>query len=66
MAKGTRYPAEFRAEAIRLYKTSSKPHLEVAAELGIAPESLRRWVIQAALHIGRLRRTARADPRNPR
>ncbi len=52
MAKGTRYPAEFRAEAIRLYKTSSKPHREVAAELGIAPESLRRWVTQADVDTG--------------
>jgi transposase len=52
MARGTRYPAEFRAEAIHLYKTSSKPHREVAEELGIAPESLRRWVIQADVDAG--------------
>ena len=52
MAKGTRYPAQFRAEVIRLYKTSTKPHREVAEELRIAPESLQPWVIQADVDAG--------------
>ena len=52
MPTGVRYPAEFKAEAIRLYKTSRKPHREVAEQLGIAPESLRRWVVQADIDVG--------------
>ncbi len=46
MAKGTRYPAESKAEAVRLYRASARPQREVASELGIAPETLRRWVIR--------------------
>src|SRR5947209_2337116 len=52
MPTGVRYPAEFKAEAIRLYKTSRKPHREVAEQLGIAPDSLRRWVVQADIDVG--------------
>jgi transposase-like protein len=29
------YPPEFRAEAIRLARTSGKPHTEIARELGM-------------------------------
>jgi transposase len=52
MPKGMRYPAEFKTEAIRLYRTSSKSIRDVAEELGIAPESLRRWVKQADIDAG--------------
>ncbi len=37
MAKGTRYPAEFKAEAVSLYRASARPQREIASELGIAP-----------------------------
>ncbi len=48
MAKrGTRYPAEFKAEAIKLYRSSGRSQREIADELDIAPETLRRWIIQA-------------------
>lgn len=52
MPKGMRYPAEFKTEAIRLYRSSSKSIRDVAEELGIAPESLRRWVQQADIDAG--------------
>ena len=51
--KGTRYPAEFRAEAIRLYQNSGRSRREIADELGVAQETLRRWVIQADVDDGR-------------
>src|SRR6266536_2835371 len=52
MAKGTRYPTEFRVEAIRLYRTAGRSHRELASELGIASETLRRWVIQSDVDAG--------------
>jgi len=64
MAKGTRYPAEFRAEAIRLYRTAGRSHRELASELGIALETLRRCVsqtdIDAGSRNGSLRRSGRS------
>ena len=50
MAKGTGYTPEFRAKAVRLltesrgsYPSETKAIEQVARDLGIAPESLRRW-----------------------
>ena len=47
------YPPEFRAEAIRLARTSGKPHAEIARELGMTGETLRRWLKQADLDEGK-------------
>lgn len=47
------YPAEFRAEAVRLYRSSGRSMREVAQDLGISNESLRRWVLQADIDEGR-------------
>jgi transposase len=44
--KGANYTPEFRAEAVRLYRTSDRPLAEIAADLGISRESLRRWTKQ--------------------
>jgi transposase len=47
------YPPEFRAEAIRLARTSGRPHAEIARELGMTAETLRLWLKQADLDEGR-------------
>jgi transposase len=46
------YPPEFRAEAVRLVRSSNKLIREVASDLGIAEQSLRNWLRQAALDDG--------------
>jgi|SRR5439155_13998974 len=52
MPKGTRFPAEFRAEALELYRSSGKSLREISSELGISPETLRRWIVQADIDAG--------------
>jgi len=47
------YPPEFRAEAIRLARTSGKPRAQIARELGLTGETLRLWVKQADLDDGK-------------
>ena len=47
------YPAEFRARAVELVRTSGKSILEIARELGISGEGLRNWVRQADADAGR-------------
>ena len=49
MAKGTRYTPEFKAKAVRLltesrgsYSSETKVIEQVAKDLGVAPETLRR------------------------
>src|SRR5262245_45015201 len=46
------YPPQFRAEAIRLARTSGKPRAQIARELGLTGETLRLWVKQAELDEG--------------
>ena len=43
------YPPEFRAEAIRLARTSGKPRAQIAREVRLTGETLRLWVKQAAM-----------------
>ena len=53
MSVGKRpYPPEFRAEAVRLLRESGKPIVQVAKDLGVAAESLRRWAHQAEIDRG--------------
>lgn len=47
-----RYPAEFKEEAVRLYRSSRRSFSEVASELGISEETLRRWTKQAEIDHG--------------
>ena len=50
--RGKSYPAEFKAEAVQLYRSSDKSIRDIAVELGISPESLRRWNIQQDINAG--------------
>jgi transposase-like protein len=38
------YPPEYRAEAIRLVRSSGKPVAQIARQLEVCPETLRPWV----------------------
>jgi transposase InsO family protein/transposase-like protein len=40
------YPPEFKREAVQLYRSSGKSIPKMAKDLGIASESLRRWISQ--------------------
>ena len=40
------YPPEFKQEAVQLYRSSGKSIPKMAEELGIASESMRRWIRQ--------------------
>ena len=46
------YPPEFRAEAVLLVHESGQSMRQVARDLDISNESLRRWVIQADIDEG--------------
>ncbi len=46
------YPESFRADAVALVQASGKPIREVAADLGVSGESLRKWVQQAKVDAG--------------
>ena len=40
------HPPEFKKEAVHLYRSSGKSIPKIAEDLGIASESLRRWIRQ--------------------
>ena len=46
------YPPEFKREAVQLYRSSEKSIPKMAEELGIAGESLRRWIRQHEIDEG--------------
>ncbi len=46
------YPEAFRADAVALVRRSGKSINEVAADLGVSGESLRKWVQQAKIDAG--------------
>lgn len=47
------YPAEFKADAVELYRSSGKSIRDIANDLGVSPESLRRWIVQHDVDGGR-------------
>ncbi len=47
------YPEDFRREAIRLLRSSGKSVPQLAAELGVSPQSLRNWARQIDVDAGR-------------
>ena len=47
------YPAEFRAEAVRLARGSERSIPALATDLGVSPEALRQWLRQAEADAGR-------------
>ena len=47
------YPLEFRREAVELLKRSGKSVPQLAAELGVSPQSLRNWSRQLDVDEGR-------------
>ena len=52
MAPRHRYPADFRAHAVELWRTSGKSQRAVALELGVSNEQLRKWIQQDDLDKG--------------
>ena len=47
------YPMDFRREAVELLKRSGKSVPQLAAELGVSPQSLRNWSSQIDVDEGR-------------
>jgi transposase len=46
------YPPEFRAEAVRLYRSSGKSLKTISEEIGVSLEALRTWVKRAQIDEG--------------
>ena len=46
------YHPEFRAQAVQLVKDSGKSRRQIAADLGISYETLRKWIRQARIDAG--------------
>ena len=47
------YPPEFRAEAVELVRSGSKSFSQLSRDLGVSDQTLRNWVRQADIDIGR-------------
>jgi transposase len=53
MPKTPPYSSQFRAEAVRLLRSSGRSVPELARELGCSPQSLRNWARQLDVDEGR-------------
>jgi len=49
----TRYPAEFRQQAVELVRLREKPITQLATDLGVSDQTLRNWLRQADIDEGR-------------
>ncbi len=50
---GKPHPPEFRAEAVQLVRSSGKSVAQIAQDLGICDDTLRRWVQQDEIDSGK-------------
>jgi len=53
MPKTPPYSPQFRAEAVRLLRSSGRPVPQLARELGCSPQSLRNWARQLDVDEGK-------------
>ena len=44
MGRPSKYPPEFRREAVELVRTSGRPRVEIARSLGVSDNTLANWV----------------------
>ena len=49
----TRYPAEFRRQAVELTRLGEQPITKIAADLGVSDQTLRNWIKQIDIDEGR-------------
>ena len=47
MGRPSKYPSEFRAEAVELVRTSGRARAEIARSLGLSDSTLKNWVVAA-------------------
>ena len=47
MGRPSKYPVEFRREAVELYRSSDRPRCQIADSLGISDGTLAAWVKEA-------------------
>ena len=47
MGRPSRYPSEFRAEAVELVRSSGRARAEIARSLGLSDSTLKNWVVAA-------------------
>lgn len=66
MGRKSPYPAEFRDDAVALYRAAGgkRTHAAVAADVGATGETLRSWVRQADELAGRSRSEVPGENRN--
>jgi transposase len=46
VGRPSKYPAEFRDEAVQLVLTSRRPRAEIARSLGLPDSTLKNWVVK--------------------
>lgn len=49
----TRYPPEFRRQAVEFVRLGEQPITKIAADLGVSDQTLRNWIKQIDIDEGR-------------